>query len=263
MRVRRPAVAGVFYPADVRDLAAALDEAFAGSRAAPDPSMQPKALVAPHAGYVYSGPIAASAYRTIEGREAIRRVVLLGPSHFVAFDGLAVSDAEVFATPLGEMVVDGRGRATVAALPQVVVSEVPHTREHSLEVQVPFLQRQLDERVELLPIAVGFAPPSDVAEVLEAVWGGDETLVVVSTDLSHYLDAGTARACDERTAEAVLALDEAAIGDRDACGSRGLRGLLIAAHRLGLRARLLDLRNSGDTAGDVDRVVGYGAFAFA
>jgi MEMO1 family protein len=260
--IRRPAVAGTFYPATREELMNALSEAFADSRP-PDPPVTPKALVAPHAGYVYSGAIAASAYRTIEGRDDIRRVVLLGPSHFVPFEGLAAPAADVFRTPLGDFDIASDARDVVGALPQVTVSDTPHMREHSLEVQLPFLQHQLSGSVDLLPLAVGYCPPEAVAGVLEAIWGGPETLVVVSTDLSHYLDSKTARARDSATAEAVLELNPDAIGDGSACGSYGLRGLLIAARSHELDCRLLDLRNSGDTAGGPEQVVGYGAFAFA
>jgi hypothetical protein len=260
--VRPAAVAGSFYPGQPAILDAALDAAFADARGTVPDGLRPKAIVAPHAGYVYSGPIAASAYRCV-ATEGIARVVLLGPSHFVAFDGLAVSPADAFATPLGQIAIDVEAREAVAALDQVIVNGVPHADEHSLEVQLPFLQRRLGiGGWTLLPLAVGFSQADAVAEVLKAVWGGAETLVVISTDLSHYLDAASARERDARTADAVVALEAEAIGDRDACGCRGLRGLLVAARERGMEARLLDLRDSADTAGDPERVVGYGAFAF-
>jgi AmmeMemoRadiSam system protein B len=259
--VRPPAVAGLFYPADPRRLAADVEGYLRAGAVADGPP--PKALVAPHAGYAYSGPVAGSAFRTLASVAArLRRVVLLGPSHFVPVAGLALPVWERFATPLGEVAVDPAGRAALSGLPQVATDDRPHAREHALEVELPFLQRALGD-FSLVPLVVGEASPALVAEVLERLWGGDETLVVVSTDLSHYLDYAAARRRDERTARAVGALDETAIGDADACGRQPLRGLLVAARRHGLAARRLDLRNSGDTAGRRDAVVGYGAFAFA
>jgi MEMO1 family protein len=260
IRVRPAAVAGAFYPAHQPQVEEALADAFAGARQTE--GLPPaKALVAPHAGWVYSGPIAASAYRTLEGREEIERVVLLGPSHYVPFAGLAASSADAFQTPLGQVPLDGAARELALSAPAVVLNDTAHAPEHSLEVQLPFLQEVLGDAFSLLPLAVGFAEPEEVAAVLDAVWGGPETLVVVSTDLSHYLDYEKAGARDRRTADAVLALDADSIGERDACGHRGLRGLLTVARARDMRVHLLDLRNSGDTAGDPGRVVGYGAFA--
>jgi AmmeMemoRadiSam system protein B len=189
-------------------------------------------------------------------------VVLLGPVHRGRLDGLAVSGADGFSTPFGVVLVDDELRRRVLAHPRVVLDDRAHAGEHSLEVQLPFLQHTLGT-FTLLPLAVGDARPDDVAGALELVWGGPETLIVVSSDLSHYHDYPTARALDRRTADAIVAGDPAAIGDDDACGARPIRGLLVAARRRGLAVRLLDLRNSGDTAGDRDRVVGYGAFALA
>ena len=259
LRVRPAAVAGTFYPADPAGLRESLASAFADARS--DDGPPPKALIAPHAGYVYSGPVAASAYRTLEGRTGIERVVVLGPSHFVPFRGLAVTEAGAFATPLGEVRVDRGGCEVAASAEAVRRSDVPHGPEHSLEVHLPFLQTVLGD-VGIVPLVVGDAGPREVADVLGPLWD-DGTLVVVSSDLSHYLDYETAVAVDRRTADAIVALDAAAVGDRDACGSRPIRGLLVAAREREMAARLLDLRNSGDTAGDRSRVVGYGAFAFA
>lgn len=257
--IRPPAVAGSFYPADPTGIEHALDSAFADAIAAPEvESARLRAIVAPHAGWTYSGAIAASAYSLVPPDTP--RVVLLGPSHFVAFEGMAVSAADGFATPVGDVVVDANLREVIRELDQVVVSDVPHQREHSLEVHLPFLQRMVPGAT-LLPVAVGFVGVSPVAALLQAV--ADDALIIISTDLSHYLAWEQARARDERTAAAVLALDGDAIDDRDACGARGLRGLLAAARTRAWSARLLDLRNSGDTAGDRSRVVGYGAFAFA
>jgi hypothetical protein len=256
--VRAPAVAGAFYPADPRALANAVDGllAAAGGRAGP----APKALVAPHAGYVYSGPIAARAFAALgESATRIRRVVLLGPAHRVPLRGMAVPAAERFATPLGSIPVDHEAAARAG----VPTSEIAHRFEHSLEVEVPFLQRLLPAGFSLVPLVVGDASPAEVGRVLEALWDGPETLVVVSSDLSHYLPYDVARATDAETAEIVLALDLEALSHDRACGASPLAGLIWVARRKGLRPVLLDLRNSGDTSGDRDDgVVGYGAFAF-
>lgn len=267
MKVRPAAVAGSFYPADPRRLEAAVR----GHLAAADPPLgrRPKALVAPHAGYVYSGPVAGSAFRQLEpSRREIDRVVLLGPSHYVPFAGLALPAAGAFETPLGDVPIAADAAVRLAGLPQVVVSDVPHGREHALEVELPFLQVAL-ERFEFVPLVVGDAGPEEVAEVLDRLWGGEETLIVVSTDLSHYRDYATAAALDRATADAIVALDIDGITPDAACGRNPLRGLLLAARRRGLVVSELDLRSSGDTAGGADRserrdqVVGYGAFALA
>lgn len=262
LRVRPPAVAGSFYPANPEALLDAVRSSFAGSRVPNGEPPVPKALVVPHAGYVYSGPIAASAYRRlVPGRATIRRVVLLGPSHHYPLAGLAVSGADALATPLGLIPVDDEARRAALAVPGVRIDDAAHAAEHSLEVQLPFLQTVL-EQFEVLPLAVGRCPAEDVAAVLDAVWGGPETVVVVSTDLSHYHRYADAVALDRRTAASIAALRPEAIGDRDACGAYPLRGLLTAARARSLTAELLDLRNSGDTAGDPERVVGYGALTF-
>ena len=259
-RIRPPAVAGTFYPEDPVALAAMVDRALGAAPAGEPP---PKALIVPHAGYVYSGPIAGSGYaRLAPLRDVVRRVVLLGPAHRVRVAGLAVSSADAFATPLGRVDLDRELRARVRELPGVQVHDAAHAREHSLEVQLPFLQRVL-ARFTLLPLVVGDAEPAAVAAVLDAVWGGAETLIVVSSDLSHYHDYDTAVRRDRATAAAVVARAAERIDDDDACGARPLRGLLEATARRGLGVRLLDLRNSGDTAGPRDEVVGYGAFAVA
>jgi AmmeMemoRadiSam system protein B/AmmeMemoRadiSam system protein A len=217
----------------------------------------------PHAGYAYSGPIAASAYaRLLAPGPRIERVVLLGPAHFVAVPGLALPEADAFLTPLGAVPVDADGAARALALPQVTRSAPAHQREHSLEVQLPFLQSVLGP-FSLVPLVVGRASPEEVAAVLRALWGGDETLVVISTDLSHFLPYDEAREVDQRTANQVLALDVAGIGPEQACGRAPLRGLLVEAARRGLAVDLLDLRSSGDTAGGQDEVVGYAAFALS
>ncbi len=257
--VHPAAVAGSFYPGDPGRLAATVTRLLDVGVPAGEP--EPKALVVPHAGYMYSGATAGVAYARLRPRRGeIERVVLLGPAHRVRTHGLAISGAEAFATPLGIVPVDEHLRRHILARPQVRLDDRPHAREHSLEVQLPFLQVVLG-RFTLLPLAVGDTAPGEVAGVLDAVWGGRETLVVVSTDLSHYLDYDAARRRDARTAAAIVARDDAAIGDDDACGAHPLRGLLVAARRRGQEVRLLDLRSSGDTAGERDRVVGYGAFA--
>jgi AmmeMemoRadiSam system protein B len=223
----------------------------------------PKALVAPHAGYVYSGPIAGSAYAALAAaRGEIRTVVLLGPAHRVALRGLGAPSAHAFETPLGSVAVDREALARVAGLPQVVTSDAAHALEHSLEVQLPFLQELLGD-FSLVPLVVGDATPQEVAEVLELLWGGPETLVVVSSDLSHYHDFETARRMDAAASRAIEALDPDSLGPEQACGRIPVQGLLLVARRRGLRARALDVRNSGDTAGPRDAVVGYGAYAFA
>jgi MEMO1 family protein len=257
--VRRPAVAGLFYPEEPERLRRTVERAL--DVAVDDGEPVPKALIAPHAGYVYSGAIAGAAYARVRRLAGVvRRVVLLGPAHRAPVDGLAAPSADAFATPLGLVRVDDAGRRAVLALPQVRVDDRAHAPEHSLEVQLPFLQVVLGD-VEVLPLLVGDATPEEVAGVLDRVWGGRETLVVVSSDLSHYHDYATARALDRDTAAAIVAGDADCVADGDACGARPVRGLLEAAARRRLAVRLLDLRNSGDTAGDRDRVVGYGAFA--
>ncbi len=260
---RPAAVAGMFYPGSANALARDLRRMLAdGATPAATPGRRVKAIIAPHAGYVYSGPIAASVYAPLAERAAeIRRVVLLGPTHRVAVNGLALPAATAFATPLGVVAVDQQAVAAIAHLPQVVVSDAAHAVEHSLEVHLPFLQTVLGD-FGLLPLAVGRASPAEVAEVLDCLWGGDETLVVISSDLSHYLPYQTARATDSETARHIVALD-AHLDHQQACGATPVNGLLLAARRHGLQAQLIDLRNSGDTAGDRLRVVGYGAFTFS
>ena len=257
-RVRPAAVAGRFYPANAAALADLVDASLGGVAVA---GPLPKALIVPHAGYVYSGPIAASAYATLRPyRHRIHRVVLLGPAHFVRVTALAISSADAFATPLGSVEIDDELRRRALALPQVHIDDRAHAREHSLEVQLPFLQRVLD-RYTILPLVVGNARPDEVADVLEQVARGTNTLVVISSDLSHYHDYATATVRDRRTAEAIVARRSDDIGPEDACGVTGIRGVLELARRQDLGVRLLDLRNAGDTAGLMDEVVGYGAFA--
>jgi len=260
-KVRPPAVAGTFYPAAPEELHGALRAAFKAA-VRPDREMPaPKALVVPHAGYIYSGPVAASAYLSLgAARDRVQRIVLLGPSHYVPTSGIAVASADAFATPLGLVAVDAAGRQLALAQLCVSVDDEVHAYEHSLEVQLPFLQVMIDH-FEVLPLAVGRCATTDVATVLDTVWGGPETVIVVSSDLSHYQRYAEAVVLDRRTAAAIVARRPDKIGDRDACGAAGIRGLLSAGRADELRVEQLDLRNSGDTAGDRERVVGYGAFA--
>ena len=255
---RSPAVAGMFYPGSPAVLAATVDQLLA---AAPTTeALQPKALIVPHAGYVYSGSTAAMAYAALAPwQSTIRRVVLLGPTHRVAVDGIAVPKTDAFATPLGAIPLDGAAIARLAALPQIVCSDRAHAEEHSLEVHLPFLQRLLDE-FTLVPLAVGHAPPEAVAEVLGLLWGGPETLIVISSDLSHYQDYQTAQRMDRETSRAIEALRFEDIGYEQACGRNPVNGLLWVARRKNLHVETIDLRNSGDTAGPRDQVVGYGAY---
>jgi len=257
--IRKPAVAGMFYPSARDELHTLLQDFLAG--AAPG-GPAPKALIVPHAGYVYSGPIAATAYAQLRAaRDEIRRIVLLGPSHRVPFRGIALSSAQVFSTPLGDIPLDRKAAEAIRYLPQVQVLDRAHALEHSLEVQLPFLQEVLGE-FSLVPLVVGDASTAEVAEVLEILWDGPETRLVISSDLSHYHDYETARRMDSATSRAIEALDPDAIGYEDACGRVPVMGLLAAARRHGLHVRTLDLRNSGDTAGPRDQVVGYGAYVF-
>lgn len=258
--IRPPAVAGRFYPAEPARLARAVDDLLAGVVGADE--SPPKALLAPHAGYVYSGPIAASAYARLKPCAArIRRVVLLGPAHRAPVRGLALPETAAFATPLGAVAVEQEASREIAGLPQVKVNEAAHTWEHALEVQLPFLQRILDD-FSIVPVAVGEAGASEVAQVIETLWGGPETLVIISSDLSHYLPYSSAQQSDQQTAAQILAFSSEPLQHEQACGATPINGLLRVARQHRLRAQLLDLRSSGDTAGPRDQVVGYGAFAF-
>lgn len=260
MSVRRPAVSGLFYPEQANQLRQQVMDFV--QHTVPDQSCQPKAIVVPHAGFPYSGPIAGSAYAQIVSRRAeIRRVVLLGPAHRVAFRGIALPTVRAFASPLGEVPLDLPGMALLGDLPQVIRSDEAHAREHCLEVQLPFLQQILAD-FTLLPMLVGSVGPQAVANALDLVWGQDETLIVVSSDLSHYESYQQAQQHDRHTSDVILTLDSVTLVGSDACGCNPLNGFLQLAREKQLQARLLDLRNSGDTAGDKDRVVGYGAYAF-
>lgn len=256
---RAPAVAGSFYPQDRVELAAMVNGFLAACRS---DAPAPKAVIAPHAGHIYSGPVAASAYaRVARAKGTITRVVLLGPSHRVPLRGLAASSATAFTTPLGQIPVDQAALREIERLTQVMVSDEAHRWEHSLEVHLPFLQIVLGE-FSLVPLVVGEATAQEVDEVLEILWGGPETLIVVSSDLSHYHDYQSAQHLDRATSAAITALRSEDIRHEQACGRNPILGLLTAARRHGMHAETIDLRNSGDTAGPRDQVVGYGAYVF-
>ena len=256
--VRPPAVSGMFYPDNPAELSTMLNGYLAEAQPVP---MQPKALIAPHAGYIYSGPVAASGYALLLPlRASIKRVVLLGPVHRVWTPGLALPGVEAFETPLGRVALDQDAIASIDGLSQVQVHPAAHAQEHSLEVQLPFLQSVLDD-FTLVPLAGGGASPEAVAGVLDVLWGGTETLIVVSSDLSHFLSYQEAQQVDRATVHEVLVFNSHLVGEQ-ACGCHAINGLLLAAHKHGLSPHLLDLRNSGDTAGDRSRVVGYAAIAF-
>jgi hypothetical protein len=258
--VREPAVAGMFYPADPRVLRAEVERLV---RDGPPQKVRPKALIAPHAGYIYSGPVAARAYALLKPiASRIRRVVLLGPSHYVPFRGLALPDADAFLTPLGRIALDLEAIRAIESMPGVQRLAAAHDREHSLEVHLPFLQVTLPD-FKLVPLAVGDAAPQQTAAVLEKLWGGDETLIVISSDLSHYHPYAAAVVIDGETTRAIERLDDGIIDGEHACGCHPIRGLLHLARQRALRVVTLDQRNSGDTAGDKSRVVGYGAWAFS
>ncbi|NTV71890.1 MAG: AmmeMemoRadiSam system protein B [Azonexaceae bacterium] len=259
LNTRPPAVAGAFYPGDPAALSETVDQLLAEAESAS--GKQPKALIVPHAGYVYSGSTAATAYATLAPwATTIHRVILLGPTHRVAVDGIALPEAEAFSTPLGTIRLDAQAIAAIADLPQIVFSDHVHAFEHSLEVHLPFLQRVLDH-FTLVPLAVGHASPEAVADVLDRLWGGPETLIVVSSDLSHFLPYATAQRIDGDTCRHIAQFDTR-IHPEQACGAYPINGLLLAASQRGLTPKLLDLCNSGDTAGDRSRVVGYAAFSF-
>lgn len=260
--VRPPDVAGSFYPGEEKVLRRMLVELLGAVPPGAEGEKPPKALIAPHAGYVYSGPVAASVYARLRPfRERFRRVVLLGPAHRYPFRGLAASSAEAFLTPLGRVPLDGELRDRALELPQVQLLDHAHEGEHSLEVHLPFLQSVLGA-FTLLPMVVGDADPKEVDEALEAIWGGEETLVVISSDLSHFLSYSQAVELDEATARAIEGLRPQEIGRDQACGRIPVEGLLLRAKEVGLQVQRVDLRNSGDTAGPRDRVVGYGSFLF-
>ncbi len=260
LNVRPTAVAGAFYPHSrqilERDINLLLNEV------KPEPLLAlPKAVIVPHAGYVYSGPTAAVAYaRLSAGRDIIKRVVLLGPVHRVAVRGLALPGVDAFETPLGNVRLDQAAISSISGMPQVTVSSAAHAQEHSLEVQLPFLQAVLGD-FKLVPLAVGDATATEVAEVVDKLWGGPETLIVISSDLSHFLPYHVAQSVDHQTVQNILDL-RGPISHEQACGGTPINGLMLSAERHHVYPQLLDMRNSGDTAGDKSRVVGYASFAF-
>jgi AmmeMemoRadiSam system protein B len=256
-KIRPSAVAGLFYPGDARRLRADIAGFFA--KVTPADTV-PKALIAPHAGYIYSGQVAATAFASVE--DSKRRVVLIGPAHYVRVRGIAISTADAFETPLGRVPVDHDALAAIKDLPFVAKNDAAHAPEHALEVELPFLQTTLVD-FAVVPLLVGDATPQQVGEVLGRLWGGPETLVVISSDLSHYLDYESARRRDAATAAAIERGDWNSLGPNDACGYLPIAGLLAQAGRHDLNARRLALCNSGDTAGSRDSVVGYGAWLFA
>ncbi|WP_189836645.1 AmmeMemoRadiSam system protein B [Sulfuriferula sp. AH1] len=259
-QIRQPAVAGTFYPGVSSTLARDVTALLAAAHPAPLGKL-PKAVIVPHAGYVYSGAIAAAAYASLAaGRDQITRVVLLGPVHRVPVRGLALPGVDGFATPLGNISIDQAAVELLGTMPQIVTSAAAHAWEHSLEVQLPFLQALLNN-FSLIPLAVGDATPEEIAEVLDALWGGPETLIVISSDLSHFLPYASAQTVDRETAQRILEL-RGPLSHEQACGGTPINGMLLAARRHHLQPLLLDLRNSGDTAGDKERVVGYASFAF-
>ncbi len=262
--IRPPAVAGQFYPDDPQRLEADVQHYLTHADAPENCEDYPlvKAIIAPHAGYPYSGPIAASAYLQLACTDIpVKRFVLIGPAHYEPVRGLAVSSAAAFDTPLGRVPVDEEGRDAALAVPGVHVNDIAHRPEHALEVQLPFLQ-SLFLDFTIVPLLVGRTTAGEVAAVLDALWDGPETRIIISSDLSHFHDYATARRLDGDTAETIVALRPAALRDDSACGREAIAGLLTVAQRRGLGARLVDLRNSGDTGGPLDRVVGYGAFIF-
>ncbi len=258
---RPEAVAGMFYPDAPEALRERVREYLAQAPAG-ESVPAPRALIAPHAGYIYSGPVAGSAYKALlRSTTQIRRVVLLGPSHYVPFTGLALSHYSAFHTPLGDVPIDDEAIEKIRSLPQVQFLESAHEREHCLEVNLPFLQTALNE-FTLVPLVVGNASPGAVAEVLDLLWD-EQTLVVVSSDLSHYLDDPAARALDARTCQKIEQFDYTHLQPKEACGAHAIAGLLKAAAERHMSVTTLDLRNSGDTAGSKDHVVGYGAWSFS
>ena len=254
---RQPAVAGTFYPANPQQLQQMINRLLDDVQ---NQTLAPKAIIAPHAGLIYSGAIAASAYsRLLQAHDTVTQVILVGPSHRVSFNGLAISKAESFSTPLGEIAVDFASVNKISSLPFVDYIEQAHIFEHCLEVQLPFLQTILDN-FTIVPIVVGDASVEQVSSVLKMLWGGMETLIVISSDLSHYHDYKTAQIIDQKTSENIESLQYEALNSESACGKIPVSGLLALAREKSLSIKTIDLRNSGDTAGDKNRVVGYGAY---
>jgi MEMO1 family protein len=256
-QVRPAAVAGRFYPSSPFQLRATVELLLANVRSASVAA--PKAIIVPHAGYIYSGAVAATAFARLQPHAGtITRVVLIGPAHYVRFRGLALPTVDAFETPLGIVPLAPGTAAALADVAPMVQADALHAPEHDLEVELPFLQSILPS-FELIPVLVGDAAPEEVTAVLERLWGGPETLIVVSSDLSHFHDYETARRLDTATAALIERGDWASLGPDNACGYLAIAGLLAEANRCDLAFQRLALVNSGDTAGSRDRVVGYGA----
>jgi len=257
MSTRKAAVAGYFYEAQAAGLQHQVSQFVAQSPLLS--STKPKVLIVPHAGYVYSGSTAAQAYRSLESYQGeIRRVVLFGPAHRVYLDGMAIPSVEAFSTPLGEVKLDQKGIEQITSMPAVIVSDEAHREEHSLEVQLPFLQAVL-EQFTLVPVVVGNCDAKTVAAVIDELWGGEDTLIVISTDLSHFHSYEAARQIDASTCDLILQ-KSSGLSSEQACGAAAVNGLMSSEHIRSLEIELLSTCNSGDTAGSRDRVVGYGAF---
>ncbi len=255
--IRNPAVAGMFYPADPEELQTTIHNMLAKAKA---DQPVPKAIIAPHAGYIYSGPVAASAYACLaSATNTIKQIILLGPSHRYPFRGIAAPEADIFATPLGQIKIDQKNIAKIAS--QIIISDAAHAEEHSLEVQLPFLQILLKD-FSLIPLVIGMTDADHIAKILDQLWGGDETLIIISSDLSHYHDYATAQNMDQQAVQAILDLKPEALNEDQACGRLPIKGLLQIAAQKKLKPQLIDLRNSGDTAGPKNQVVGYAAIHF-
>lgn len=263
MVVRIPAVAGQFYPLNPRELEATVRNyvtATPYSLDVPPRSVLPKALIVPHAGYMYSGSVAGHVYSLLQPvRKSVHRVILVGPSHYVHFEGIGITSADAFETPLGDIPIDRETNSKLLELPFVVSQDEAHGPEHSLEVQLPFLRQCLDN-FELVPLVFGRIEPAHIADALRLVWGGAETLIVISSDLSHFLDDESCRRIDTETAQIIESLDTERLTSERACGAKGIQGLMILAREKGLHIRTLELKNSSDASGDRRRVVGYGGF---
>lgn len=259
--IRPAAVAGKYYPADAEFLSKSIDKFLAAEGTHPETSDIPKAIIAPHSGYIYSGPIAGAAFRAWIGNSRAERVLIVGPSHFYDFPGIALPDTSIFVTPLGELEVDLDAVEALRRIRNVHVFEAPHEGEHTIEVELPFVQR-LFEGVKIVPLVTGATNEEQVSKVIEAAWGGPETLIVISSDLSHYLDYGTARRVDAATARIIENFDFKQVTADQACGYQAIRGFLKLALKREMRCEVRNLRNSGDTSGGTNEVTGFGAFHF-
>ncbi|MDP2698471.1 AmmeMemoRadiSam system protein B [Thalassospira sp.] len=265
MITRPPAIAGTFYPADADELARQINGLLAQARVAPSPpgkDSPPKAIIVPHAGLMFSGAIAADGFATVAGLcDRVKRIVIIGPAHRMAFQGMAVATADTFATPLGPLAVDMDAIQTALTLPSVQILDAAHRDEHGLEIELPFIQRLLGD-VKIVPVLVSRCAPRHVFDLIEKLWGGSETLIVISSDLSHFYDDATARHKDARTRDLIMAFDTKNLGPDDACGALPIAGLLLSARKRAMTVTTLSMGNSGNASGDTSRVVGYGAWAF-